>query len=372
MALSCFPPVEETVPHEFGGSMRLSRIMATLVTLAVLGTAAFVTLFLAGRSGMGPARGATPDAPQSPPGGSAPPSLPSVCPLSGHEADGGVVPDRPALAVKIENVSSARPQTGLSWADIVYEEPVEANITRFIAVYQCQDASRIEPVRSARLTDPDILVQFGQPLFGYAGGVASVRRAIEVAGLVDVNYVTAEQAYERDPERLAPHNLVTSTQALYEAAGSPTGIPESIFKYAKKPRPKGEPVSEVHIPFSTDADVRWRWDSSSDRFLRSHGSVPHQLSDGTQVSATNIIVQIVQIEMTDVTDGNGVPSPRVISVGSGPAYVLRDGKMVEGRWVRKSLDAVTKFVTPAGKMINLLPGNTWVELVPTDVPVTLG
>src|SRR5205085_6609370 len=116
--------------------------------------------------------------------GAAPsPSLPAACPLSGKKPKGGHVPDRPALAVKVENVPAARPQTGLSWADIVYEEPVEAGITRFIAVYQCQDASRIEPVRSGRLTDPLILVQFGHPVFGYAGAVPAVVKAVRTAGI---------------------------------------------------------------------------------------------------------------------------------------------------------------------------------------------
>jgi hypothetical protein len=65
--------------------------------------------------------------------------------------------------VKVENIPVARPQTGLSFADIIYEEPVEGGITRFIVIYQCRDASRIEPIRSGRLTDPDALVQYGPP-----------------------------------------------------------------------------------------------------------------------------------------------------------------------------------------------------------------
>ena len=145
------------------------------------------------------------------------PAPPPVCPLSGVRSQ---VPQRPALAVKVENLPAARPQTGLSWADIVYEEPVEAGITRFIAIYQCRDASRIEPVRSARFTDIDVLKQFGTPLFGYAGGVPQVIRAVRSAGITDINFTTARasKAYRRDPNRSAPHNLYTSTNELYAAA----------------------------------------------------------------------------------------------------------------------------------------------------------
>src|SRR6266516_4523445 len=108
--------------------------------------------------------------------------------LGGKAGVRGQVPGRPALAVKVENLPVARPQTGLSWADIVYEEPVEAGITRFIAIYQCQNASRIEPVRSGRLTDPDILVQFGHPVFGYAGAVREVMVRVAQRGIIDVNF----------------------------------------------------------------------------------------------------------------------------------------------------------------------------------------
>jgi hypothetical protein len=351
--------------------VKRGRIIATLLTLAFVGGAVFVVLFVGARSALGPARSDTPGSTQGSSGGTESPSpspLPTICPLSGLEAEAGAVPDRPAVAVKVENLPAARPQTGLSWADIVYEEPVEANITRFIAVYQCQDASHIEPIRSARLTDPDILVQFGRPLFAYAGGVPKVVDAIKAAGLVNLSDRRVPEAFHRDPNREAPHNLWTNTQELYAVAGDPTGIPEPVFKYAKKAK-GGSPVSEIHIPFSSYSDVRWAWSSSQKRFLRFHGSEPHTLSDGTQVSSVNVIVQFVRIEMTDIVDVNGAPSPRVISTGSGRAYLLRGGKLVEGTWSRPSLDDVTVFKNSKGRQVSLLAGNTWVELVPMDILV---
>lgn len=347
--------------------MRRGRIAATVLTLAVLGGIAFVVLFLGGQTGLGPARGATPPGvgdqadPPDPP--------PSTCPLSGLEAEGGAVPDRPALAVKVENLPAARPQTGMSWADIVYEEPVEALITRFIAVYQCQDASRIEPVRSARLTDVSVLTQFGRPVFAYAGAVPKVDDAVESAGFVAVTEENHLSAFDRDPDREPPHDLTTSTQALYEAAGDPTGYPDPVFSFARKGRPKGVPVSELHLPFSQFSDVYWRWNAAEERFHRWHGSEQHTYADGTPVDATNIVVQVVRIEYGEIKDVNGALSPEVVSVGSGKAYVLRGGRIVEGTWTRKSLSDVTRFVDAGGKEIKLLRGQTWVELFPSTLPV---
>src|SRR2546427_1498435 len=143
--------------------------LGVVIAALLVGGGVGAVILVGGKAGVSGTQGPTTAPNTTPPSSPAPPP---VCPLSGVEVD--AVPQRPALAVKVENLPSARPQTGLSWADLIYEEPVEAGITRFIAVYQCNDASRIEPIRSGRLTDPDILVQFGRPLFAYAGGKAQV------------------------------------------------------------------------------------------------------------------------------------------------------------------------------------------------------
>ena len=145
---------------------------------------------------------------------------PALCPLTGTPAPGGKVPQRAAVAVKIENLPEARPQWGLDKADIVFEEPVEGGITRFIAVYQCQAAARIEPVRSGRRVDPQILEPLGRILFGYSGAIQPAINEIDSKRslLEDVGADRFGNAYWRDPDRYAPHNLVTSTAALYAAA----------------------------------------------------------------------------------------------------------------------------------------------------------
>src|SRR5580704_18895149 len=99
---------------------------------------------------------------------------PPACPLTGAPAPNGTVPQRPAMAVKIDNYPAGRPQSGLDKADIVYEEPVEGGITRFAAVFQCQDAGLIGPARSARNIDIGILGQLGNPLLAHVGGINPV------------------------------------------------------------------------------------------------------------------------------------------------------------------------------------------------------
>jgi Protein of unknown function (DUF3048) N-terminal domain/Protein of unknown function (DUF3048) C-terminal domain len=303
--------------------------------------------------------------------GTTTPAPPPICPLTGLRPKQGSVPNRPALAVKVENIPVARPQTGLSFADIIYEEPVEGGITRFIVVYQCKDASKIEPIRSGRLTDPDVLVQFGHPIFAFAGGVGQVFAKVHRAGLIDVNYNAprAVSAYHRDPNRIAPHNLYSSTTELYRAAHTREGAPDPVFTYSSD-TPTGRRVHSIHLPYPGESDVIWRWSATKKVFLRWHGTVPHTYSDGTQVNAVNVVVQVSKVVITNITDVAGNPSPEVVATGEGKAYILRGGKMVIGTWKRPTLKDVTKYYDAQGNEVSLLPGNTWVELYPNTLPVT--
>jgi hypothetical protein len=297
---------------------------------------------------------------------------PPRCPLTGQVAPHGV-PQRAALAIKVENLPESRPQSGLNDTDIVYEEPVEAGITRFIAIYQCHDASRVEPVRSARLEDPDVVRQFGHALFAHAGGVPKVTGRLSAAHLIDLNFIQYAQDYTRDPARLAPHNLYTSTERLWKSAPKRSDqAPPTLFTYDRAKPATARRVAWVHLPFSDYSDVYWRWSAAHAVWLRSHGTVPHTLSDGSQVHAKNVVVQVVNVTLSQITDVNGVNSPFAHVVGHGKAYVFRNGRMIVGTWSRSGLNDITTFKDKQGKVIPLMPGNTWVELYPSDHKVTFG
>ena len=295
----------------------------------------------------------------------------ATCPLTGEPVPGSEVPDRPALAIKIENAPEARPQASLNGADVVVEEPVEGGYTRFIAVFQCGDSSRVGPVRSGRTTDPDYLRQLGPAVFGYAGGRNTVTREVPAVGLVDVNYIIAADAYVRDETRAAPHDLYTTTAALWKVARSRDGAPDPLFTYAADGEGAAKKIRSAHLPFSGVSDVYWQWNGAKGAWLRSHGDVPHVLEGNERVSAANVVVQVVTVTDSDFLDSAGNPSPEVELTGSGKAYVLRDGTVIRGRWERESLKDVTTFVTKDGTEIELAPGRTWVELLPSWVAVEL-
>lgn len=344
----------------------------------VAATPVALVLLLAGCASHPPAH---PVAAAKPPSSPSPSPLPSphpaatpaaapVCPLTGEPPVGGRVPARPALAIKVENLPQARPQTGLNRADIIYEEPVEGGITRFVVIYQCTEAPRVEPVRSGRLVDPDILRQFGHPLLGYAGAINPVIAKINASPVIGLSFNgIAAGAYHRDPTRYAPHNLYTSTAALWAFGHGPAPAP--VFGYSPAPV-GGTPATSVQIDFSSYSNVFWRYDPASRAYGRYYNGLtsPALSSSGRQISASNVVVQAVPVYPSIyVEDALGTHENIVQVVGSGPMMIFRDGVVIRGTWRRPTLNSVTKYYDTKGRVVDLAPGRTWVELVPDGRPV---
>jgi hypothetical protein len=302
--------------------------------------------------------------------------LPPRCPLTGTRPPGGHVPKRAALAVKIENLPEARPQWGLDQADIVFEEPVEGGITRFIAVYQCHDAPRIEPVRSARLVDPQILEPLGRMLMAYSGAIQPAINEIDARRslLFDVGADRVGSAYWRDPTRYAPHNLVTSTAALYAAAAAlhdKEKGPTPIFSYGHEAK-GGTPAAAVSIYDPLDTTT-WTWRRATGIYYRSYSDTGAAMQgDNVQITASNIIVMLVHEHPTPwPEDITGALEQELTLKGHGPAWVLRDGAVFFGHWERPFLDDPTVFYETNGTKVPLTAGNTWIELVPDGLRVSV-
>jgi hypothetical protein len=116
------------------------------------------------------------------------------------------------LAVKIDNIVYARPQTGLTHADIVYVLPVEGGLSRFLAIFSSGYPRVIGPVRSAREDDLELLRQFGRPAFAYSGATATLLPYIQRTARIVNLYSGITRGYYRDTSRIAPYNLYAHTR----------------------------------------------------------------------------------------------------------------------------------------------------------------
>jgi hypothetical protein len=294
------------------------------------------------------------------------PKPPPTCPLTGAPLPGDKQPpDRPLLAVKVENTSEAYPLAGLDKADIVYEEVVEGGITRFIALFNCGETDRVGPVRSARTTDPKILVQFSpHPLLAFSGAAPQVIHVLDLARMTQLVEGDPANAFTRDGSRQMPHNLFASTAPLW-AAGKVRAknepAPQPAFTYSSE-EPAGKKRAGVTVTFSHSAVADWRWQGG--HWVRFLDGAPMTLEDGAQITADNVVIQQVQTTESNIHDVAGYPSPEVTLTGTGKAWIMRDGEVIAGTWSRAEMGDLTVFETKGGDEIPLAPGRTYVELAP--------
>ena len=273
------------------------------------------------------------------------------------------------LAVKVENTPDAQPLAGLQGADIVYEEVVEGGITRFVVLFNCDEADRVGPVRSIRTTDPEILAPFSEhPLLAFSGGSKGVRNVVEDAGMTAMDEDSAAKAFTRDDARVVPHNLFTSTKPLWAkgkslAKGEPA--PASPFVFSDDVPTPSKKARSATVVFSGLATAEWRW--SKGQWVRYLDGSPMMLESGDPITADNVVIQVVKTTESEFQDVAGYPSPEVHTVGKGKAWVLRDGKLIVGKWERSDEGEFTTFLTKSGEEIALKPGTTFVELAPVGM-----
>ncbi len=289
-------------------------------------------------------------------------------PLTGVTVADRDVLDRPAISVKLGNNPEARPQQGIAAADVMFEEEVEGRVTRFLAVFHSTPPERFGPIRSVRLMDGPIARQAGG-IFVYSGGANVPERItrLEDAGLRHLNetqLAAIDGARILDPDHgngLRPNILFSSPAALWDEVVD-ADTPRPLFPYLREGLQfAGQQVDEVRIPVGGSSfNPTWRWNEREGVWERFYGDEPVRSKSGEHVAYENLVVQFVEVR-----------GEESIVVGEGDAVVLADGKMVQGRWVRQTLDDVTTYLDESGREIELTPGRTWVHLPRTGGSVTV-
>jgi hypothetical protein len=289
-------------------------------------------------------------------------------PLTGRPVTDAGRAGRAAVAVKIDNIVDARPQAGIASADVVYEEFTEG-ITRFIVVFQSNDAPEVGPVRSVRPADPTIVTPLGGVL-AFSGGSPAAEALARAAPLTVVTENDTAVMYRR-PGRVAPHNLYTSTAGLFSRAPADAGPPHPFANFLPPGQaftgPGATPVSSLHVVPAPSVVADYDWDAASGTWLRATDGRAHLLDDG-RIAPTTVIVQFTPYSI--FIDDEKVMYPEVL--GSGDAWVLAAGSLIHATWSKPSAGAVTTFTDTDGHPVVLPPGQTWIHLVAPGSAVTTG
>ena len=278
-----------------------------------------------------------------------------VYPLTGLPMTDPLIAGRPALVVKIDNASGARPQTGFNGADIVYEEIVNDNLTRFALVFQSGGSDPVGPIRSGRLQDIDLFSAYGRPLFSWSGGNGTVTNAIHNSPLIDIGPNFA-RVYYRSGDRSAPHNLYSNTSALYTMTPFGVGPPQQQFAYRSPEEPVGG-VPAIGVGIALDSiNAEWDWDPATGTYVRTMEGRPHNDAGRGRINTNNVVV--LAVDYAPGVSG----SPDAQTVGSGEAFVFTGGNYIHGAWGREDVTKPFTLMADDGSPIELTPGRTFVEL----------
>ena len=290
---------------------------------------------------------------------------PPVAPLTGLPDPTGVAQTRPLVSIKIDNDSNlARPQTGIDQADIVWDEVVEGQGTRFLAMFQSQAPEVVGPVRSVRLTDPLIVWPFGG-VFAYSGGAKYAVDGISLAPVKRIDESAAGAAMFRDSSRKPPHNLYARPPQLFGMGGEPVPPPPAFDYVDAKTKQTVVAATSVRIGFSAEFAPTYTWDGASGSWLRSTRDGPFMTKSGAQIAPKNVVV----LSVVYGGAGLGEIGAEAQLVGSGPLKVFTAGGVVDGTWKHTDKTARFELVDVNGAPIRLTPGSTWVELPDTSYPI---
>jgi Protein of unknown function (DUF3048) N-terminal domain/Protein of unknown function (DUF3048) C-terminal domain len=335
---------------------RRAHTVAAAVTALVLAGGGIGLAVVRGDSEASPA--ADPSTPVGSPSATPTPTSsqtpePDPEPKPTNPLTGGKVSGNPVIAVKVENTSAARPQVGLSRADIVFAQEVEGAQTRLVAVYHSRLPTRLGPVRSARSTDAELLPLFGKPGLVYSGANGRVQRRLDGASLVPIYRET------RDNRRVAPHNVFVDLAKIARTARAGKAQPIG-WTFAGKPSQQGQADDNATSKVGNDV---FGFDYANGRYAVTWRGQRYVDGDSDAVTRTD---NVVIMRVRNVPDGNrdtlGSASVLSKTVGRGAVTVYRDGRKINGSWARSKASGPLRFTDSNGQAIALRPGQTWVTL----------
>lgn len=307
-------------------------------------------------------------APAPEPTAEPPPPPPNTSPLSGLPKGR----NRPVVAVKIDNTVSAQPHTGVAFADVVYVQEVEGGYTRLLALYSTTLPEVVGPVRSARISDVDLLAPFGKIPFAYSGAQTRLLRVLDDAPFTNRPATMGGSAWSRQTWRpVSWVNATVNIKAISRSTKKVT-VADTGWQFDAAPPSGGRPGPEVSMSWG-GSTARFVYDADAGVYrVWLNGQQALDTEREGQQRASTVIVQSVKQTGSGYGDRYGGKTPLIHSVGEGRAWVFRDGKRYNVRWSRPTAQDPTSYTMPDGTPMVLKPGQQWILLLPKDTQPDFG
>ncbi len=300
----------------------------------------------------------------------------AVNPLTGLYIDEAAAKRRP-VAIMINNLKAALPQSGISQADIIYETLAEGNITRLLAVFQDFNAEKIGPVRSARHYYLDLAFNH-DAVFIHYGGSPQAYAAIEKLAVDNLNGLSYLDniMFWRDPARksqkgMYEHSVYTSAEKIMTGWEKEDHRRETTENFGpmldfqeEDVTPQGIDANTLELPFTNKISTSFQYDEEAGLYNRFQYNGPHiDENNQAQLTTKNIIVQNTEIKHIP-NDAEGRRDMKLIAQGDG--MYISNGKAVPITWKKDSHQSPTEYRDENGQKLMLNKGNTWIIIFPNN------
>jgi hypothetical protein len=295
--------------------------------------------------------------------------------LTGELVSPAVAASHP-IAVMIDDLSPARPQSGLSSASIVFQAPAEGGIPRYMAIFADSVPKDVGPVRSSRYYFIAWASEY-KAMYVHAGGSPQALSTLRSQGSGQLVYNADEFRYGpyfRRTNRPAPHNLYTTGAQLRHLAGilRATAAPKPIWTFNQPStlsvRPVGGTISFAYPQNS----IRYAYDRTTNTYLRtvSVEGAQHDAVNKVRIAPTNVIV--MWMKFGPLNDGEAFKHRlEATIIGSGPAWIATNGHTTKGTWRKKTTSGPTLFYDSKGHLVSLTVGQTFVNVITWGTPVSV-
>ncbi|MBT2217463.1 DUF3048 domain-containing protein [Virgibacillus dakarensis] len=289
-----------------------------------------------------------------------------VYPLTGMKTDKPA--DDRIVGVMVNNHRKARPQTGLSKADVVFEILAEGRITRFLALFQSEKSDVVGPVRSAREYYFELANGYNA-LYVYHGAANFVNDMIADRGIEHLNgseHDNDGKLFKRESFRKAPHNSYLLFDGVDEAAEAKgydvtaSYKPLPFLTNDETQQLSGEPAQHVQIDYSLRDImniVEFDYDAANEKYTRfSDHEKTVELDTEEPIQVDNVFI----IETKHgVIDDAGRRSVDIES--GGDALLIQKGQVQQVQWENRDGRIIP---VKDGQSVGFVPGKTWINVIP--------
>ena len=283
--------------------------------------------------------------------------------------------DRP-IAVMIDNHNQAWPQAGLNKAYLVYEAIVEGGETRLMALFKGVTVDKIGPVRSSRHYFLDYAME-NDAIYAHFGWSPQAQSDITKYSIDNINGITeSESTFWRVKDKSAPHNAVTSTEALLKAAKAKgyktTSDKKSVLNYTTDEvnLEDGQGATSVTIPHSTLQTVKYEYDEQNQVYKRyARKKAQTDWDTGNSITTKNIIITFCDNYTLPDSEDKGRQGLK--NTGTFDGYYITNGKAIKIKCIKEARNTQTKYQDLQGNEIKVNDGNTWINICPKNAKVVI-